>query len=113
MADLVIGVSDVFTYWDGSNWNEVWAESDAGKRTKVVIDEDTKECLDRWTGREWYYLRSFCHGYLYKVVAIDGQQVNGKYLLVETGDWAGSLDWGEIVDEKDLDRVRNWVEDEC
>lgn len=113
MDDLVLGVSDVFTYWDGSNWNEVWAESDAGKRTKVVIDEDTKECLDRWAGREWYYLRPFTHGYLYKVVAIDGKQVDGKWLLVETGDWAGSLDYGEIIDSKDLDQVRDWVEEEC
>jgi len=111
MDDLVLGVSDVFTYWDGSNWCEIWAESDARKRTKVVIDEESKETLDRWAGREWYYLRPFTHGYLYRVIAIDGQQVDGKWLLIETGDWAGSLDYGEIVDSKDLDQVRNWVEE--
>jgi len=113
MSDLVLGVSDVFQYWDGSNWNEIWAESDAGKRTKVVIDEDTKETLDKWVGREWHYRRPFTHGYLYKVISIDEQQVDDKWLLVETADWAGALDWGELVDGKDLDRVRNWVEDEC
>lgn len=107
MSDLVLGISDVFTYWDGSNWEEIWAESDAGKRTKVVIDESSKETLDRWDGSNWCYRKPFRHGYLYKIVTIDGEQVEDKWLLVETGDWAGSLDWGEIVDGKDLDRVRN------
>lgn len=112
MDDLVLGVSDVFTYWDGSNWNEVWAESDAGKRTKVIVDEESKETLDRWVGQNWCYLRPFVHGYLYRIVSIDDKQVDGKWLLVETGDWAGSLDCGEIIDSKDLDQVRNWVEEE-
>ncbi len=111
MSDLILGVSDVFHYWDGSNWQEIWAENDVQHRLSVVIDEETKENLDEWDGSNWCYLQPFNHGRLYKILTVDSKPVENKWLLWESADWQGSLDWGTIVEEKDLDRVRNWDAD--
>jgi len=109
MGDLE-GVSDVYQYWDGSNWREIWAEVDVERRILIVIDENAKESLDKWDGQNWYYRSRFNHANLYKIISINNEPVEGKWLLWEWSQWQGSLDRGEIVEEGDLERIRSWAE---
>jgi len=111
MDDLE-GLSDVYRYWNGSNWGEIWFDTQAQYKISIVIDEDTKENLDEWDGSNWFYKQRFNNADLYRVVSIDDEPVDGKWLLWEWSQWQGSLDWGEIVDGKDLDQVRNWAKAE-
>lgn len=110
MGDLE-GVSDVYRYWDGHNWREIWAEMEVVHRIKLVIDEDTKESLDEWDGSNFYYRYKFNHASLYRIISIDDELVEDKYLLWEWTQWQGSLDEGTIINVKDIDKLKSWSEE--
>jgi len=103
------GISDVYEYFDGSEWRTIWAETDVQHRMSIIVDAKSVESLDRWSCNfGWCYRRRFNHGHLYKITSIDNEPVDDKYLILEFGEWYGALNWGKIVEEKDLDKIRNW-----
>jgi len=101
--------SDVYQYWDGSELRVIWAKIDVQHRISITVDVKSVEDLDRWSWNfGWHYRFRFNHGRIYKIVSIDNELVDDKYLVLEFGEWEGALSWGKIVEEGDLDKIRNW-----
>jgi len=102
-------ISDVYQYWDGSELREIWAKKDVQYRISITVDVKSVEDLDRWNWNfGWCYRYCFNHGRLYKIMSINDEPVDDKYLVLEFGEWQGALCWGRIVEEGDLDKIRNW-----
>jgi len=91
----------VYEYWDGSNLREIWFDGNMiDNETEIEYDDEYYEDLDEWDGSNWSYNGRFNHGRKYRILTIDGEHVEGKYLIHEWSQYQGSLDTGEIVDEE-------------
>ena len=83
--------SDIYTFWDGSNWQN-W---------EVQIDDENiesnyvKVCLDQWDGRNMVTGGIGYHAYVKKLD-------NDKYLITESSQWQGSQDIATIADKNEL-----------
>jgi hypothetical protein len=91
-----------YKWWDGHNWKiEVAGESTTV--TKVTVEDDYTD-LDEWDGNNWTCGGTGLHQRYYKVLELDGEQVEDMYLLVRWSQWQGSHDTGEIMTKEQLDR---------
>lgn len=83
--------SDIYTFWDGSNWQN-W---------EVQIDDEDIEsnyvrvCLDQWDGRNMVTGGIGYHAYVKKIE-------DDKYLIIESSQWQGSQDIATIADKNEL-----------
>lgn len=98
----------LYEYHDGSNWKEIWLEGDMSE-TIVVYNDQKTTSLDRWDGGNWYYHNSFNHGNIYQVIKIDGEAVEGKYLLEEWSQYQGSVPTGRIIDAAEKEELESWA----
>lgn len=95
--------SSCYEYWDGSNWRKVWIEQ--GDITEVEV-EDTPDDLDSYHDGNHYYKRSFRHGRIYRVLAVDGEKpAESTWLLREYTDYQDSIPGGRLIDASERCRI--------
>jgi hypothetical protein len=94
----------VYSYWDGHNFKDI--TNDEMVEYELEVEEDEVN-LDEWDGRNMVTGGTGLHQYIQKIIELDGEKVNDKYLLVRWSQWQGSLPSGEIMD---LDDVKNHLE---
>lgn len=99
----------VYSYWDGSNWKEKWIEDMIAH--EIVYDDsgEATDNIDKWDGYCWYFETKFNHGRIYPVVEIDGEKVEGQYILLEYSQYQGDIDICRFIDEEER---RFYVDDE-
>jgi len=87
-----------FEYLDsGSNFKDYSLDEDMSE-TVVEYDDEHSENLDEWDGNNFNYIHQFDHARKYPIISIDGEKVEGKYLIEEWSQYQGSLPTGKIVD---------------
>lgn len=88
----------IYEYWDGSNWKVIEGEDAIAYNLEVT---EKKVNLDEWNGRDMITGGVGEHQYVQKILEIDGDKVDGQYLLVYWSQWQGSIPAGEIftIDE--------------
>lgn len=87
----------IYSWWDGHNWQEM--RNDDGPSTVVIYDNQNGESLDdEFDGSNWYYQSKHNHASKYPISSIDGELVEGQFLIVEYSQYEGSHESGEIVD---------------
>lgn len=83
----------IYSWWDGEMRNE------DGPSTEVVYDDKNGKSLDdQFDGSNWYYQSKYNHASKYPIITIDGNLVEGQFLIVEYIQYEGSLESGEIVE---------------
>lgn len=85
----------IYQWWDGSNIRTEWidqVESD----TSVLVDEDFVSLGEYSVGD---------HAQVYKVIELDGVEVEGTYLIREWSQWQGVHDAGTVVKKDELPEV--------
>lgn len=105
----------VYEWWDGSNWKTLVLD-DSTSETDLVISESYVD-LDEWDGRNNVTGGIGEHQRLYKVIEIDGKNVQDKdiFLLNKWSQWEDSHETGEILEnlsevEKHLKSIDRNVE---
>jgi len=102
-------VQKVYKYWDGSNFREVWFDDTFMTEYELVIDNDNSTNLDTWDGSNYYFRSKFNHGLLYPIIEIDGEKVEGEYLLEQYTQYQGDIPTGEIIDAEEAEELRKEV----
>lgn len=88
----------IYSWWDGHNWQEMRNED--GPSTEVVYDDKNGKSLDdEFDGLNWYYQSEHNHASKYPIITINGNLVEGQFLIVEYAQYEGSHESGEIVED--------------
>ncbi len=99
----------VYGYWDGHNWKERWI--DEYIECEIVYNDsfEVADNIDKWDGYNWYFERKFNHGKIYPVIEIDGEKVEGQYVLLEYTQYQGDIEVCRLIDE---DERKFYVDEE-
>jgi hypothetical protein len=96
----------VYTYWDGSNWEEIWLSQFRRSCKEIVYDDDNGENLDQWNGSNWSYNKKFSHGRIYPVVSVDGEAPGAAtYLLYTWSQYQGDIPGGRLLTDADRQEI--------
>lgn len=98
-----VDTTPVYKYWDGSNWQEVWL--DDSKPAREIVYEQEFTDIDVWDGSNWFFRTRFNHGRIYRLIEIDGEKVDGEYILYEYTQYQGDLPVISFIDEEAKDRL--------
>jgi hypothetical protein len=92
-------VIKVYEYWDGHNWI---TKSGEEAIEYVVEVEEEQVNLDEWNGSNFQTSGTGLHQYIQKIVEVDDEKVEDKYLLVRWSQWQGSLPSGELMSIEEI-----------
>lgn len=85
-------------YYDGSNFKLIWLDESITETVVEYDDEHSEDLDDLDENSNFYYIHKFEHGRKYPIISIDGEKVEGKYLVESWSQYQGSLLTGKIVD---------------
>ncbi len=92
-----------YQWWDGGNWRRAWPDDDL--RTDVVVETEYEDLDTYDRNGNKSFRKQWEHGRLHKVLTIDGEPVDGEYLLVISSDWQGSRDIARLVDADEREEL--------
>jgi len=92
-----------YAWYNGSNHKEEWAGENVNV-TKVVVEDNKYLDLDEWDGNDWCTGGSkFYHESVYRILELDGEKVDGMYLLREWSNYQGDHETARVLNKDELD----------
>lgn len=91
----------IFSWWDGHNHRTISLDDFMNNETELVITKKFVD-LDIWDGRNFSTGGHGLHQRVYKIIKIDGNEVDDHFLLEKWSQYQGDLPEGIILTADDL-----------
>lgn len=98
LSDFI--TTTMYQWWDGSNWKNEYLSENVVEYDLVVSDDSVS--LDEWDGNNSTTGGRFDHQKVFKVIELDGKQVENTYLVELWSQYQGEHSQGEIMTESEL-----------
>ena len=91
----------VYTWWDGSSWQNVDRPepSDDGSYEEVEYDTDDEQCLDEWNGSNYTSGSNGIHHYVVRLG-------DNRNLMIYRSQWQGEHDEAQIMTDAEYAEYR-------